>query len=205
MITHRNIHENYRVVIVSASTEEMSQRMPKYDPQAGDLWLDTTTGKLKRYNGSTWVIVGDGELSRENILGLVDINDLLPDQTNHEGEYLQTDGQEASWQPVETLPSQEGNAGKVLTTDGSEVSWGSVLGIRNAFCAADAASGSTISCYLDADATGDPVTVTCQLFEASNLADCYPLLTDGQLMPVYYDGTNWRALWNFIGVTEECS
>lgn len=77
-------------------------------------------------------------------------------------------------------------------------------GIRNAYCAAAAGAGSTISCYLDTDGVGNPVTVYCQLFEATDLSGCYPLLTDGQLMPVYYDGTNWRSLWWFAAA-EACS
>lgn len=47
----------------------------------------------------------------------------LPDQTGHSGEFLTTDGTDASWAAVDALPSQTGNAGKFLTTDGVGASW----------------------------------------------------------------------------------
>lgn len=47
----------------------------------------------------------------------------LPDQTGHSGEFLTTDGTDASWAAVDSLPSQTGNAGKFLTTDGTDASW----------------------------------------------------------------------------------
>ena len=47
----------------------------------------------------------------------------LPDQTGHSGEFLTTDGTDASWAAVNALPDQTGNAGKFLTTDGSSASW----------------------------------------------------------------------------------
>lgn len=47
----------------------------------------------------------------------------LPDQTGHSGEFLTTDGTDASWAAVESLPTQTGNAGKFLTTDGTDASW----------------------------------------------------------------------------------
>ena len=47
----------------------------------------------------------------------------LPDQTGHSGEFLTTDGTDASWAAVESLPSQTGQSGKFLTTDGTDASW----------------------------------------------------------------------------------
>lgn len=47
----------------------------------------------------------------------------LPDQTGHSGEFLTTDGTDASWTAVDALPTQTGNAGKFLTTDGTDASW----------------------------------------------------------------------------------
>jgi len=57
----------------------------------------------------------------------LDARDALPSQTGHSGEYLTTNGSEASWGTVETFPSQEGNAGKFLTTNGTDTSWGDPL------------------------------------------------------------------------------
>lgn len=47
----------------------------------------------------------------------------LPDQTGHSGEFLTTDGTDASWAAVDALPDQTGNSGKFLTTDGTSPSW----------------------------------------------------------------------------------
>ena len=47
----------------------------------------------------------------------------LPDQTGHSGEFLTTDGTDASWAAVDALPDQTGNSGKFLTTDGTDASW----------------------------------------------------------------------------------
>lgn len=47
----------------------------------------------------------------------------LPDQTGHSGEFLTTDGTDASWAAVDALPSQTGQSGKFLTTDGTDASW----------------------------------------------------------------------------------
>lgn len=52
----------------------------------------------------------------------------LPDQSNHSGEYLTTDGSVASWASVESsfLPDQSGHNGKYLKTDGSDASWSGI-------------------------------------------------------------------------------
>ena len=47
----------------------------------------------------------------------------LPDQTGHSGEFLTTDGTDASWAAVDALPSQTGHSGEFLTTDGTDASW----------------------------------------------------------------------------------
>lgn len=51
----------------------------------------------------------------------------LPDQTGHSGEFLTTDGTDASWAAIDALPSQTGQSGKFLTTDGTDASWGYAL------------------------------------------------------------------------------
>lgn len=50
----------------------------------------------------------------------------LPDQTGHSGEFLTTDGTDASWASVDALPDQTGQSGKFLTTDGTDASWATV-------------------------------------------------------------------------------
>lgn len=54
----------------------------------------------------------------------LDARDALPSQTGHAGQFLTTDGSDASWNNIpDPLPSQTGNAGKFLTTDGTNESW----------------------------------------------------------------------------------
>jgi hypothetical protein len=79
------------------------------------------------------------------------------------------------------------------------------VGLQRAFCKTNAGSGSTISCYLGADSSQMPeITVHCDLFEATNLSACLPLLTDGRGIPVYQSGGVWYCAWWFTG-TEVCS
>jgi hypothetical protein len=55
----------------------------------------------------------------------------LPDQTGHSGEFLTTDGTDASWAPVDALPDQTGQNGKFLTTDGTDASWTTINAMSN--------------------------------------------------------------------------
>lgn len=50
----------------------------------------------------------------------------LPSQTGHAGEFLTTDGTDASWATVDALPSQSGQSGKYLTTNGTSASWATI-------------------------------------------------------------------------------
>ena len=53
----------------------------------------------------------------------------LPDQTDHGGELLQTDGIKAQWVKItvkDILPGQQGQQGKFLKTDGTNVKWNAV-------------------------------------------------------------------------------
>lgn len=47
----------------------------------------------------------------------------LPDQTGHSGEFLTTDGTDASWEAISQLPDQTGYSGRVLGTDGFVAGW----------------------------------------------------------------------------------
>lgn len=72
---------------------------------------------------------GDGNVYRDIpcVATLVDAGggggSSLPDQTGHSGEFLTTDGTDASWAAVDALPDQTGQSGKFLTTDGTDASW----------------------------------------------------------------------------------
>lgn len=70
----------------------------------------------------------------------------LPAQTGHSGEYLTTDGTNASWGAVSALPDQTGNNGKVLGTNGTDASWvdASALSLA-AFSSTPTAEGLTLA------------------------------------------------------------
>lgn len=75
----------------------------------GSDWKDADQkGQVTSVNGQTGDVV---------------IPDELPSQTGHSGEFLTTDGTDASWASVDALPDQTGQSGKFLTTDGSSASW----------------------------------------------------------------------------------
>ena len=58
------------------------------------------------------------------VAGIVPSN--LPSQAGHAGQYLKTDGTDATWADVQSLPSQTGQAGKYLKTDGTDATWADV-------------------------------------------------------------------------------
>ena len=83
--------------------------------QLGEVGYETDTNKLKVGDGVTkWndlPYAGDGTGS------------ILPDQSGHSGEFLTTDGTDASWAAVDALPDQTGYSGRVLGTDGFVAGW----------------------------------------------------------------------------------
>jgi len=53
--------------------------------------------------------------------------DILPSQTGQQGRFLRTNGTNVRWSSVPSdLPAQGGNSGKVLSTDGSTARWTSI-------------------------------------------------------------------------------
>jgi hypothetical protein len=50
----------------------------------------------------------------------------LPNQDDHDGKFLMTNGSEVEWATVDTLPNQSNNSGKFLTTNGQTVEWATV-------------------------------------------------------------------------------
>jgi hypothetical protein len=80
---------------------------------------------------------------------------------------------------------------------------GGATGIRSAFCKVAASAGSTIVCYIDTDATGTEITVTCEICGGTALNAAFPRLEDGDRIFVIQDGTTWRALQIFQA-TETC-
>ena len=74
--------------------------------------------------------------------------------------------------------------------------------IRKAYAAAAAGTGATISCYLDEDGVGSPVTVYCEIAGGSALNAASPLLADGDMICVWDDNGTWRAIQTFDNTTE---
>jgi hypothetical protein len=51
---------------------------------------------------------------------------VYPSQTGNSGKYLTTNGSVTSWATVDALPSQTNNSGKYLTTNGTSASWATI-------------------------------------------------------------------------------
>ena len=111
--------------------------------QLGEIGYETDTNKLK---------VGDG-VTEWNDLGYVGGGSSLPDQDGHAGEFLTTDGTDASWATVDALPDQTGHSGEFLTTDGTDASWGAVSEVPST-------TGATEGDVLTVDSNGDPAWTT---------------------------------------------
>lgn len=77
-------------------------------------------------------------------------------------------------------------------------------GIRKAYCKAAAGAATTITCYLDTDATGEEVTVNCSVVGSANLNAAVPRLEDGSLIFVWNDAGTWRCTQTFIK-SQDCS
>jgi len=75
---------------------------------------------------------------------------------------------------------------------------------RVAYCKNDAGAGATIVCYLDTDATGTEITVTCFIAQGgAALNAALPRLADGDGIMVSKVGATWRCLTTFM-VSEDC-
>lgn len=127
-----------------------------------------TTYEITEVNNSTATLEGsDGSVIRDVpcvavLAGGGSSGSSLPDQTGHSGEFLTTDGTDASWAAVDALPSQTGNSGKFLTTNGTTASWGNALTNRSSASGSLAIIGSApqtqaiaigVSAYADTEAT----------------------------------------------------
>ena len=75
---------------------------------------------------------------------------------------------------------------------------------RVAYCKDDAGAGATIDCYLDTDATGTEITVTCFIAQGgAALNAAVPRLADGDGIMVTKVGATWRCLTTFMP-SENC-
>jgi hypothetical protein len=75
--------------------------------------------------------------------------------------------------------------------------------IRKAYAKTDAGGGSTITCYLDTDGTGQEITVYCEICGGSALNEAIPRLEDGDRIAVWNDAGTWRSIMTFQA-TEDC-
>jgi len=76
--------------------------------------------------------------------------------------------------------------------------------IRIAYCKENAPADATIDCYLDTDATGEEVTVTCHIAQGGTaLNAAAPRLADGDIIMVMNVEGTWRCLTTF-DIDEEC-
>jgi len=75
---------------------------------------------------------------------------------------------------------------------------GSIGGaVRKAFVATTPTTGSTFSAFLDTDAIGESITVTCSIVDGSDLNASTPLLTDGDTVFVAKMQDTWYCLTVF--------
>ncbi len=69
---------------------------------------------------------------------------------------------------------------------------GSIGGaVRVAYVKTDAGAGLTVDVYLDTDATGEEVTVTCSIVDGAALNAATPRLLDGDQLFVIQIGGIW--------------
>lgn len=73
----------------------------------------------------------------------------------------------------------------------------SVSGIRLAYCKTDAPAGSTITCYLDVDETGEEISVRCDIIGTVNLNNAVIRLVDGYPLKVAMINGGWHAISDF--------
>lgn len=74
---------------------------------------------------------------------------------------------------------------------------------RIAYCKDAAGAATTIDCYLDTDATGTEITVTCSIAGGGNLNTAVPRLTDGLPIIVTKIGATWRCTTTF-NASQDC-
>lgn len=93
---------------------------------ASTIHVGGSTSVLKLEGSGTRPAYNSGSLAL-----LSDITGGLPSQAGHSGEFLTTDGTDASWAAVDALPTQTGQSGKFLTTDGTDASWTTINALQN--------------------------------------------------------------------------
>lgn len=63
MITERNIHKNWRMIGVFASTTALAASSPNYNPVANDVYFNTTDKTTYYYTGSAWKPMSVGSVA----------------------------------------------------------------------------------------------------------------------------------------------
>ena len=73
--------------------------------------------------------------------------------------------------------------------------------IRLAFCKTDAPNSNVITCYLDADSSGEEIEVTCLIHNSTRLDYAIPYLSDGDPIFVVQIDNVWYS-WPYQGVKD---
>lgn len=106
------------------------------------------------------------------------MEDIFPDLTNGDLIFVQQFG--SDWWCVQII----GHSG---TGD-----------IHKAFAKAAAGAGTTLTCFLDTDTTGDEITVNFSISGPTNtLSDASPNLIDGDMIFVRKFGSDWYCIQTF--------
>ncbi len=75
--------------------------------------------------------------------------------------------------------------------------------VRKAYCKDDAGAATTITCYLDTDATGQEVTVNFSIAGGGNCNTAIPRLSDGDMVFI----TKYEGSWycdTVLQISEDC-
>ncbi len=75
--------------------------------------------------------------------------------------------------------------------------------IRKAYVKTTPGAATTVDCYLDTDATGAEITVTCSIAGGGNLNAAIPRIADGDLIFVTKIGVTWYCVTVFQ-TSEDC-
>lgn len=78
--------------------------------------------------------------------------------------------------------------------------------LRKAYVKTEPGAVDAVVCFLDTDTTGDEITVDFvdMISGDTDLANCFPPLPDGLMIPVWYDVDTWRPALP-IGVIDRCN
>jgi len=123
-------------------------------------------------------------------------------------------GQPITWKMYNDLVERIELLGHVHASGGLTVSTGAMgiqlhggatggggTEIRVAYVKTAPGATTTVACYLDTDATGEEITVNCEICGGTALNSAVPRLADGERIFVVYKNGAWWALALFNAST----